>query len=403
VTVSRRWWILLAVLFLLPRLALLFAELGRPLRGDELSYAQIAHNVATGHGFSGGEGAEIRAPTAVRGPVYVLIVAAFERIFGPTRTPVFLFQVLLDALALVLVVRIARAWFASGRTAWLAGALYATYPPIVIAVTSLLTETLTHVTLLAWVAFFFRYLDRRRWQDLVVASVALGLCALGKPALVLFAPVTCLAAWSRLGARGFVRVLSTVTLLIALTLSPWIVRNAVVFHAFIPGVSLGGMGLLFGSGAFNGRTVGALQDANVPDSIRAHVATMDEMEANRWAARETRRVVAADPVGYAKLSAAKVARLWFNLGFHDPPSRMSLGLALFNFALLVLAVMGSSASRDPSSRRLLLFGAVYWTLVHVPFVANVRYAVPFYALVFPFAAAGVVRLLGSGALVRRGS
>jgi hypothetical protein len=68
--------------------------------------------------------------------------------------------------------------------------------------------------------------------------------------------------------------------------------------------------------------------------------------------------------------------------------------------LLVLAVMGSSASRDPSSRRLLLFGAVYWTLVHVPFVANVRYAVPFYALVFPFAAAGVVRLLGSGALVR---
>ena len=185
-TVLRKWWILLAVLFLLPRLALLFVELGRPLRGDELSYAQIAHNVATGHGFAGGEGAEARVPTAVRGPVYVLLVAAFERIFGPTRTPVFLFQVLLDALALVLVVRIARAWFASGRTAWLAGALYATYPPVVIAVTSLLTETLTHVTLLAWVAFFFRYLDRRRWRDLVVASVALGLCALGKPALVLF-------------------------------------------------------------------------------------------------------------------------------------------------------------------------------------------------------------------------
>ena len=81
----------------------------------------------------------MRRPTAARGPSYVLLVAAFDRLFGPDRTPLFAFQVLLDAVSLLLLVRLAHRWFRSWWIGWLAGVLYAIYPPIVTSTASLLT------------------------------------------------------------------------------------------------------------------------------------------------------------------------------------------------------------------------------------------------------------------------
>lgn len=381
-------WIALALLFLVPRLAIVAIDLGRPLRGDEVSYDQIARNVTAGHGFASGQDDEPRVATAARGPAYVLLIAAFDRLFGPDRTPLFLFQVFLDALCLLLVFELARRWFGSWWVAWGAAALYATYPVMVLDATSLLTETLAQFALLVWVRWFWRYLDERRLGDLAIAAVALGVCALSKPHLVLFGPVTLLAAAPLLGTRAAARTLVTVVAVTTLVMSPWIVRNALVFRAFVPGVSIGGLGLLFGSGGFGGYTVGSLQHRAVPDSVRTIVGGLSEVDASRWATRQTIAIVREDPAAYAKLSLAKVPRLWLNLGFDDPPSRSSLLLAAFNVAVLALAVLGIRAAKDRAAVNLLLAGALFWTLVHVPFVANVRYVAPFLALVFPFAAAG---------------
>jgi hypothetical protein len=104
--------------------------------------------------------------------------------------------------------------------------------------------------------------------------------------------------------------------------------------------------------------------------------------------------VRENPEGYARLSVRKVARLWFNVGFDEGrPSRASLFVAGFNLVVIVLALIGARGAVDPVAPRLLAFGAIYWTLIHIPFFTNVRYAVPFYALIFAFTAAGVVRLL----------
>jgi 4-amino-4-deoxy-L-arabinose transferase-like glycosyltransferase len=392
--VPRALWILLALLFLVPRCTVIALHMGRPLSGDELSYNQIARNVAEGRGFTAGQDAEVRRPTAARGPAYVLLVAAFDRVFGDDHTPLFAFQVLLDALSLLLLVRLAKRWFDSWWIAWLAGLLYATYPPIVSATAAVLTETMTQLTLLLWVTWFFDYLAQRRPRDLILAGVALGVCALSKPHLALFGPVACLAALPQLRFAGAARALAIVVAVVVLTMAPWIVRNALVFHEFVPGVSIGGMGIWFGSGAFNGRTVGSLDHAAVPDSVRKKVYAMGELEANRYATKEAIRVVREDPASYLKLSCLKVLRLWFNLGFDEgKPSRASIVLAIFNLGVIALAFVGARLAVDPVAPRLLAFGALYWTLVHIPFFANVRYAVPFYALVFAFTGAGVVVLV----------
>ncbi len=389
--VPRGLWVLLAALVLVPRIGLIGIQFGRPLAGDERSYDQIARNVSSGYGFAGGQDAEVRRPTAARGPGYTLLVAAFDRLFGADRTPLFVFQVLLDAASVVLLVRLAHRWFRSWWIAWVAGVLYATYPPILTSTASVLSETWTQFTLLLWTTWFFDYLEGRRTRDLVLAALALGVCALSKPHLALFGVVACVAALPRLRFAGAARALAVVIAVVTLTMAPWIARNALVFHEFVPGVSIGGLGIWFGSGAFGGRTIGSLGHPAVPDSVRRKVAAMSELEANRWATKETVRVVRENPGRYAKLSLSKVARLWLNLGFDEGrPSRASILVACFNIVAIVLAFVGARTVVDHVALRLLGFGAIYWTLVHVPFFANVRYAVPFYALLFTFTAAGAV-------------
>jgi 4-amino-4-deoxy-L-arabinose transferase-like glycosyltransferase len=392
--VPRGLWIVLALLVFVPRFAVIGLHLGRAYGGDELSYNQIARNVSSGRGFSGGQDAEVRYPTAARGPSYVLLVAAFDRLFGHDRTPLFVFQVLLDALTTLLLVRLAHRWFGSWWIAWVAGVLYATYPPIILTPASVLTETFTQCLLLLFVTGFFAWLARRRGRDLVLASVALGLCALSKPHLAILGPIACLAALKVLSFPQAARALAVVVTVVTLTMSPWIVRNALVFHAFVPGVSIGGLGMWFGSGGIGGHTIGGLEHPAVPDSVRRMIAGMSELEINRWATRETVRIVRDDPWRYARLSLLKVTRLWVNLGFDTGlPSRATLFVAVFNLLAIVLAFLGARAAVDPVAPRLLLFGAIGWTLVHLPFFTNVRYAVPFLALVFTFTAAGLVGLI----------
>jgi 4-amino-4-deoxy-L-arabinose transferase-like glycosyltransferase len=382
-------------LSLVLRLAWIGIQGERPLAGDELSYDDIATNVAQGHGYATGRTEATRHPTAARGPGYVLFLAAHYAVFGRSPIPPLVTQALLDTLATALVYAIARRWFRPRAVALVAAAGYAFYPPFVASAASLLTETITHVTILATVWFFWRWLDGRRTSDLVASAFALGVCALSKPQLAPVGIVLCVAALPAIGWRAAVRAAALVVAVVALVLSPWIVRNAVTFHTFMPGVSMGGMGLWFGAGPIEGRTIGGLDAPGVPDSLRRRVESMDEISANRWAAAEAKRLILADPGHYAWLSVKKTARLWLNVGFDvGRPSRASILLALANLAAIALALFGARAAapRRPAALFMALL-ALAWTAINVPFFTVVRYAYPYYALLFVFTAAGAVALV----------
>jgi len=121
--VTRRWLFAVLLLGFAARLAVVHARLSRPLQGDELSYDSIAWNVVQGHGYSTGASAADFRPTAVRGPGYVLLVAAFYAVFGRHAAPPLYLQALLDTLTAWCVALLAWAWFRSGRVAVLAAAL----------------------------------------------------------------------------------------------------------------------------------------------------------------------------------------------------------------------------------------------------------------------------------------
>jgi 4-amino-4-deoxy-L-arabinose transferase-like glycosyltransferase len=390
---DRRLRVVLILAFVV-RLAAIFVRLPHPLSGDELSYDSIALNLATGHGYSTGASAADYRPTAVRGPGYVLYLAGFYRVFGHRPLPPLVGQALLDVLTAWLVARLARRWFGDPRVPVLAAAFYALYPPFVLDTAHVLSETTSQLCVVATVFLFCEHLATCRIAPLVGSGIALGLCALAKPQLALLGVALPACALGTLGWGRAARAAVATSLLAGLVLAPWIVRNERVFHAFIPGVSTSGIGLWFGAAPF-GHPIGGFDDPSVPDSLRRRLVTLSDLEQNRWALADTRRIVAADPLGYARLTLTKIPRLWFNVGFQGhAPSRASWLLAGMNLVLFVLAALAALRARPAPPATALLVGlALFWTLVHVPFFTVVRYAEPYYALLLPFSAAGLLGLL----------
>lgn len=391
---ERRWLVVVLVFAVLLRLGAVLHFAGQPLAGDERSYDSIALNLAEGHGYQLGYEDQGRTPTAQRGPVYVLYLAAFYRTFGHHVLPPLVAQALLDVVSGWLVFRLASRWFRRDGPALAAAAMYAAYPPIVLQSAQLLTETSSAFLLLVTVSAYFAYLDGRRAGPLLLAGAALGLCVLDK---IQFAPVgavLALAALPALGWRTALRTAVVVSLVAAALLVPWTVRNAQVFHGFVPGVTGGGISFWGGTAPARNRTVGSLTDPWVPDSLRRALSDLDELQASRWLMRDAVRVIGEDPARYAVLTARRFVRLWFNLLYDDPPSRASLVLALAQAAALALAWVGMRRARpDPVAARTLWMLALFWTLVYLPFNTVVRYTMPFFAILLAFTAAGTLEVL----------
>ncbi len=392
---TRFWLLAIVVLAFAVRLAVVVHTGERPLVDDETGYDAIAFNLVSGHGYQVGVG-ENRHPTAGRGPSFVLFVAAFYALFGHHMVPPLVGQCVLEVFSCLLVYWIAGRLFASKRASLVAAALYAIYPPFVINSGQLITETFTNLTFLGAVAAFLQYLERRRARDLVLAGVAVGLCALNKPHVAPIAALLPLIALPELGWKKAIRTAAVATIVTALVMTPWIVRNAIVFDKFVPGVSTVGFTFWGGTAPVGGiRMIGSVSDPAVPDSLGDYVGSFDnEIEQSEWFMRDGIRVIKSDPWRYARLSFRKIFQLWFNLGFDEPASRASYALAAFNLAAFALAGFAlRTAHPVPAAARLLLVLGVFWTLANLPAPALVRYAMPYYALLFCFTGAGIVQLV----------
>ncbi len=176
-------------------------------------------------------------PTAFRPPVFPLALAVVYKVVGISSAATRweagrLLEAALGAVAVALVAMIAlRLW--GRRAALLAGLIAAVYPPLVLVGSSLMTEPLFIALLLAAVLTALIARDsEHRWRYEVLTGVLVGLGALTRGnGIALLVPI-CFLVWShrpRLSRRS---VLSPLVVIgaTAVTLTPWVVRNAHEFH-----------------------------------------------------------------------------------------------------------------------------------------------------------------------------
>lgn len=210
-------------------------------RNDAGSYLTLASEIAHSGGYStshrpGGGAGGTRGPSAYFPPAFPYLLAAADLISGNTTRrgraihTARLSQAALGTVTVALVGLLAAELF-GGAVALVALALAAVYPVLVELSAALVAENLMTALILAasWAALRARR-STRPYAWLAATGALTGLATLTHVNGILLLVPLAFAAWhTRRGWRA-PALLVAVTLL---TITPWIVRNAIVMHRFI--------------------------------------------------------------------------------------------------------------------------------------------------------------------------
>lgn len=366
--------------------------------GDSQWYISAARNIALNHFFS----ADGSRPTAFRPPLYSALIASLW--FGESP-PVFLallLQAVMGALTVALVYLIARRRF--GRTvAVLAGVGMALAPMTGRFTAVVLTETL--FTFLLTLGIFFWARKQYAWT-----GIAFGLAALTRvtllPFLVLLPLLTLMGSW-RSYRRGYLMI-AVISFAVA---SIWIVRNAVVFHRFIPVAASGsGTNLLIGS-------MRTSEADDVPtrkallrsvDTAAALSQSNDETEFDRVRLRAALRRIADNPGHWLIARSQQYPRLFIDSGSYvfgnegiaftsvlrqrrTGQAIVRIGFILGNILVFFFALVGLIAERARFVvlSHITLF-PIFLSAISLPLWIEPRYGLPMMPLVAILSANGMV-------------
>jgi 4-amino-4-deoxy-L-arabinose transferase-like glycosyltransferase len=200
----------------------------------------------------------------------VVLAAVWEVTGSEHWLPYQLLMIVLGAAMVPLVYYIGLSLFGRRRAAYLAALLYAIFPPLAWLTTIPhldawsvdLTIVITALLVRAWSGS-----NRTRW--LLLAGVTIGLGTYFRPGVLLLAPFFGLACLTRKGWRDAVRLAVVPSLVAALLLVPWTIRNENVFHRFIPTRIGIGQNLWEGLGEVHNNFGAVLDDAATFQQVHA--------------------------------------------------------------------------------------------------------------------------------------
>ena len=218
--------------------------------GDALAYRSLAWELLNGHGYSqlGSVVAGDPLPTAQHPPLFPLVLAGasviglggieFETVpccglDGFTRFGLSgiaghrVLCCLLGALTVALVGLVGRQ-VGGERAGLIAAAMAAVYPLLFMADGSLTAESLYLPIVALILLLSYRFLDRPTFVVAAGLGAAIGLAALTRPEAVLLLPLLVAPLAWRVGRR-WLKAVCVCVIAAVLVMTPWLVRNWVVF------------------------------------------------------------------------------------------------------------------------------------------------------------------------------
>ena len=245
--------LLLTLAALAVRAAWLALEPACALTGDEPSWIEIGRRIARpAVAFS-----PLRSDLIFYPPVYPYFVGALFRAFGTMRAVLWA-QVVLGALLVPVVGRTGALAFGR-RVGLLAAAATAFYPELVWYPAHYWSETVYLLLLWGAIERTLAADARGSRRTAAVAGLLWGLATLTRELSLYLVPIVALwmlrpRAVAGERPRSFkIQDLTPAVLVLAagLTVAPWTIRNAIVFRAFIPVSTMGGLNLWQGNTTLN--------------------------------------------------------------------------------------------------------------------------------------------------------
>jgi 4-amino-4-deoxy-L-arabinose transferase-like glycosyltransferase len=354
---------------------------------DAPTYYELADNLLNGTGY---RYSATEPPTARRTPGYPLFLASTFKVFGRDFNAVRAGQCVLDAVSTFLVFAICMLLFGNYTAGILAALAYALYPPAVLGVTYILSETLYTFLMLVFAFTCMQAMKSRMYGLYAASGIFLGLATLTRPG-ALPLPIVLLiiaAIWKRDMWKGFL----ILAFAFSLTLLPWGLRNSRDMGKFIPTSTLVGGNLYKGNHLPTQGAYFMSTDSLLTDDLRREIAGATEVERDSILQAEAMKMIMSQKAGTAALAIKKIPRLWFNLGYGRKPSARSMAIAGLHAAFLLLGLYG--LVRTPAARRYLnivpVTTIVLSTVLYLAVAAEVRFVFPLIPLLLPYSAHGLV-------------
>ena len=386
----------------------------RVASGDASWYHAYATTLSQGAGYL-----ELDGSPAIRWmPGWPLLLASLYRVTGPSSSSGMLLNATLGAATAALLVVLGARLFRR-EVGTVAGALYAIWPGVITFSATLMSEVAFSFFLVASISLLCLAADRARHQQawFAAAGLTFGAAGLVRPELWVLVPVLgTFVAISLQSARASARAAAAFSLAVALTLTPWVVRNYQHFDRLLVTSAAGGMNAWLGNHdrATGGENFGQLARYQSRHEHATVAQTSLAMNDAGW--RDAWRFARTNPGRWLRLTATKLrltygsddggARMvrgarprWAAL---DPTTHRRLaGVAnTFWWLASALAVLGLTTLRRWSApaRVLVLGWPASWLVLHMIFIGGPRFHVPEIPAISLWAAWGGLSLVE---LVRR--
>jgi 4-amino-4-deoxy-L-arabinose transferase-like glycosyltransferase len=313
---EKHFLILLVILTIIIRGGVLIASYQR-LSEDTDAYLGIAKQIAAGEGFSSPGSNQ---PTAFRPPLYPLLLAL--AILGPGSLGIAILHLILGVATVLLTWRLGLRLNLGSGAKW-AACLIAFDPLLVQYSTLPMTESLC--AFLAVLALNLMVpLPESKWK-LAGLGIVLGLCIVSRPTFLAFGALAILIWIVQERNRGVIKAAPWAAIVgMLLTVSPWMIRNALVIGEPRITTTHGGYTLLLGNNpvfyrevveapwgtTWEGESLARWQASLETEIKAADPAVKTEPERDRWMARRARTHISENPGLFLKASGLRFLRFW---------------------------------------------------------------------------------------------
>lgn len=369
-------------------------------RPDPYQFEEFGRRIAHGEGFRG-------EMFGRRAPLYPLFIGALYWLFGEHEVLVQLGQCLALAGTALLAWDMGRRIY-NPRTGLIAGLLCALHPSLLRYVPDFHLEgLLTFVmTLCIWCSV--RFYQRPTWLNAVFFGVSAGLASLTKAVALLYIPTYLAIFWlsQRFGRarrdseqpKLSLLTAAIVVATMALTISPWTIRNYRVSGHFVP-VSTGLSDAFLRGYVFSRTEFATLQkppytdgenevnaDFNQLCAAEGAVWEKDAVQTEQILGRAAKARLLADPAAFVRKSFVGIFTFWYEM----TSLKTSLVAGLLALAGWILALVGfGRARREQRPQWLFIAPMLYLNAFLAVLLALGRYSVPVLPCLMVVAAFGI--------------
>ena len=335
-------------------------------------YDRIALSLARGEGFS------IRGdPTAVAAPIYPFVLSVIYVLFGYSKIVLRIFLSLVDAGHCLLFYLIARKYF-DEKIPILTAIMLIFSPYYIYAIFTTNIETLFLFLHALFLLHFSCSLQKKIPWKFLISGILLGVATLCRavPLLlpVFFLPIFIILYQDNIKIGLFCFAIFLVGFIFSIT--PWIVRNYLVFHRLVPIQTLGGYHLYIAGLKKNDYAEFS------SDHERLKESDFSGVERDNIYYRRSFERIKENPIKFIRLMVGRFFKMWYK----TDSERYDKILLFVNSILLLSAFTGIIISWRKWRNAIHLFIIVlYYINLHMAFIVIFRYILQIVPILIIFA------------------